>query len=153
MGNFTSMHIEENLLQNQELMNEITAIKIERDIQMRSQLREREVALEIAKQRELFFWYGAFYLTAVTWSALGYRYKRNVSVFAPLIPLSFLMAYQTDLAYGTKLHRIIVEAEHILQFEPEIVQLPLKVPTAASLDLRRAEIRDHQKLHPAIPPK
>ncbi|XP_044762991.1 plasminogen receptor (KT) [Coccinella septempunctata] len=153
MGNFFTVDMEENLLQNQDLINEITAIKIERDIQMRSQLREREVALEIAKQRELFFWYGAFYLTAATWSALGFRYKRKVSVFAPLIPLSFLMAYQTDLAYGTKLHRIIVEAERILQFEPEIVQLPLKVPTAASLDLRRAEIRDQKKLHPSVTPK
>ncbi|KAL3271689.1 hypothetical protein HHI36_022162 [Cryptolaemus montrouzieri] len=152
MGNYFASNLEESCKRNQDFINEMNTVKIERQIQMRNQMREREVALEIAKQRELFFWYGSFYITAFFWTAISYRYKKKASVFSPLVPLTFLMAYQTDLAYGSKLHRILVEAEHILQFEPEIVQLPLGVPTAASLDLGRAESGDQKKLHPLLPP-
>lgn len=34
---------------------------------MRNQMREREVAMEIAKARELFYWFGAFYLTSASY--------------------------------------------------------------------------------------
>ncbi|KAJ8951447.1 hypothetical protein NQ318_006876 [Aromia moschata] len=122
----------------------MNTIKIERQLQMRNQMREREVALEIAKSRELFFWYSAFYLTSVAWVITSYRYKRKPIYFAPLVPLSFVLAYQADLAYGNKLHRIIVEAEHILQFESDLLALPLGVPTASSIDLKRQQ-NDEQK--------
>ncbi|KAK9892409.1 hypothetical protein WA026_019860 [Henosepilachna vigintioctopunctata] len=152
MGNYFTLNMEENIKHNQDFITEMNTIKIERQIHMRNKMREREFALEIAKQRELFFWYGSFYLTAITWAVIGYKFKKNLSVFKPLVPLTFIMAYQTDLAYGSKLHRILVEAEHILQFEPELVQIPLGVPTAASLDLGRVESEDQKKYHPLLPP-
>lgn len=34
---------------------------------MRNQMRERDVAMEIAKSRELFYWIGAFYLTSASY--------------------------------------------------------------------------------------
>lgn len=34
---------------------------------MRNQMREREVAMEIARARELFYWFGAFYVTSATY--------------------------------------------------------------------------------------
>lgn len=40
--------------------------QIERHIHMQNQMRERYFALEIAKERELFYWFGAFYLLSVT---------------------------------------------------------------------------------------
>lgn len=61
-------------------------------------------------------------------------------MFTPLIPLSFIMAYQADLAYGNKLQRIrgndnekcytlplyifLVEAEKIMQYEQKLLVLP-----------------------------
>ncbi|KAJ8926819.1 hypothetical protein NQ314_020667 [Rhamnusium bicolor] len=151
MGNSFTINMEENFKKNQEFITEMNTIKIERQLQMRNQMRERQVALEIAKSRELFFWYGAFYLTSVAWAITSYRYKRKSIYLAPLLPLTFVVAYQADLAYGNKLHRIIVEAEHILQFESDLLTLPLGVPTASSIDLKRLQNDEQKKLHPVLP--
>ncbi|XP_018578237.1 plasminogen receptor (KT) [Anoplophora glabripennis] len=151
MGNTFTINMEENFRRNQEFITEMNTIKIERQLQMRNQMREREVALQIAKSRELFFWYGAFYLTSVAWALTSYRYKRKPIYLASLVPLTFVVAYQADLAYGNKLHRIIVEAEHILQFENDLLALPLGVPTASSIDLKRLQNDEQKKLHPVLP--
>ena len=39
------------------------------------------------------------------------------------------MAYQADLAYGTKVNRIKTEAENILMFERDLIESPLGLPT------------------------
>ncbi|KAL1493250.1 hypothetical protein ABEB36_011339 [Hypothenemus hampei] len=114
---------------------------------MRNQMRERQVALELARQRELFYWLGAFYFTSVIGALSSYRYKRNSSILTPLVPLTFIFAYQADLAYGNKLHRILIEAEHIMQFEPHLLQLPLDVPTPASIDLKRIQNDENKRSH------
>lgn len=44
---------------------------MERLIEMHSQLKKRERALEISKARELFYWFGAFYNVSVV--GLMYR--------------------------------------------------------------------------------
>nr|XP_023021382.1 plasminogen receptor (KT)-like [Leptinotarsa decemlineata] len=152
MGNSFTINMEENFRRNQEFITEMNTIKIERQLQMRNQMRERQVALEIAKSRELFYWYGAFYLTSIAWAVTCYRFKRKPVFLTPLVPLTFVITYQADLAYGNKLQRIIVEAENILQFESEILALPLGVPTASSIDLKRLENDKHKKLHPVLPP-
>ncbi|CAH1153673.1 unnamed protein product [Phaedon cochleariae] len=152
MGNNFTINMEENFKKNQEFITEMNTIKIERQLQMENIMRERKIALEIAKSRELFFWYGAFYLTSVTWAVTSYRYKRNPLFLLPIVPLSFIIAYQADLSYGNKLHRVIMEAEHILQFESDLLSLPLGVPTASSIDLKRFENDEQKKLHPVLPP-
>lgn len=68
-----------------------------------------------------------------------------------MVPLTFIMAYQADLAYGNKLHRILIEAEHIMQFEQDLLALPLGVPSAASIDVGRMEKDEQKKLHPLLP--
>ncbi|XP_019868642.1 plasminogen receptor (KT) [Aethina tumida] len=152
MGN--TINMEENFRKNQDFITEMNTIKIERQLQMRNQMREREVALEIAKNRELFYWYGSFYLTSIAWVTSNLRhFKRKSFAISSLIPLTFIMAYQADLAYGNKLHRILVEAEHIMQFEEDLLNLPLGVPTAASVDLKRLQNDEQKKLHPLLPQK
>lgn len=44
----------------------------------------------------------------------------------------------------------LVEAEHILQFENDVLQLPLGVPTASALDQKRLENDENKKLHPIV---
>lgn len=39
-------------------------------------------------------------------SNCSYRRRRNLNTLAPLVPFTFVMAYQADLAYGNKRHRI-----------------------------------------------
>lgn len=79
---------------------------MERWIQMHYQIKEREQALEIAKNRELFYWLGGFYLTAVFGSISLYQRSRRPITFLPMVPLTFVMGYYADLAYGSKIHRI-----------------------------------------------
>ncbi|XP_008199052.1 plasminogen receptor (KT) isoform X2 [Tribolium castaneum] len=139
MGNYFTVNMEENFKRNQDFITEMNTIKIERQVQIRKQMRDRLVALEIAKARELFFCYRSL------------PYKRKLISLLPMVPLTFVVAYQADLAYGNKIHRILVEAEHIMQFEQELLALPLGIPTAASIDLGRMQKDESKKLHPLLP--
>ncbi|KAJ3640142.1 hypothetical protein Zmor_003458 [Zophobas morio] len=151
MGNYFTVNMEENFKRNQDFITEMNTIKIERQIQLRKQLRDRMVALEIAKSRELFYWFGSFYLISLVGSIAAYSRKQRLVTLLPLVPLTFVTAYQADLAYGNKIHRILVEAEHIMQFEQELLGLPLGIPTAASIDLGRLQKDEQKKLHPLLP--
>lgn len=99
---------------------------MDRWIQMHYQIKERELALEISRSRELFFWLGSFYTVTLmgivsrykscewqhhkNWTnksfSFRYRTTRRSGVLAPVVPLSFVLAYYADLAYGSKVHRI-----------------------------------------------
>ncbi|KAH1023151.1 plasminogen receptor (KT) [Dendroctonus ponderosae] len=152
MGNNFTINMEENFKKNQDFITEMNNIKIERQLQMRNQMRERQVALEIAKQRELFYWVGAFYVASALGTLACYRYMRKPTILIPLVPLTFILSYQADFAYGNKHHRILVEAEHIMQFEAHLLELPLGVPTPASIDLKRMQNDEQKRLHPHLPP-
>ena len=73
---------------------------------MQNQMRERMAAMQIAKNRELLNWFGSFYLLTAAGMLTGYKKSRRPGILVPLVPLSFIFAYQIDLAYGNKLHRI-----------------------------------------------
>ena len=84
---------------------------MERYIQLHYQIKTREKALEIAKNRELFFWITGFYIVAFSWITSRFRRLQRTTILAPLVPLTFVFAYYADLAYGSKIHRITQEAE------------------------------------------
>jgi hypothetical protein len=72
---------------------------------MQNLMRERMMAMQIARARELFYWFGSFYaLTLVAGVAAIMR--GNHKPVIPLVPLTFVLGYQADLAYGNKIHRI-----------------------------------------------
>jgi hypothetical protein len=52
---------------------------------------------------------------------------------------------QYDLAYGTKLARIKSEAENILMFETDVVEMPAGLPTVSSLDMGRLKMAEEAK--------
>ena len=79
---------------------------MERWIQMNYQIKEREKALELATKRELFYWMAGFYSTAIYGCVSYYRNIRQKAALLPLVPLTFVMGYYADLAYGNKTHRI-----------------------------------------------
>nr|CAD7198582.1 unnamed protein product [Timema douglasi] len=81
-----------------------------------------------------------------------FRRTRKPGVLAPLLPLSFIGGYQADMAYGNKLHRIRGEAENIMQFEMDLLELPCGLPSASSIDQARLDNDEKKKLHPAVPP-
>ncbi len=53
--------MDENLQKNQQFMEEMQRVTIERNIQMQNQMRERMIALQIARSREMFTWLATFY--------------------------------------------------------------------------------------------
>ncbi|XP_077303032.1 plasminogen receptor (KT) [Arctopsyche grandis] len=149
MGISHSTSMEENFKKNQDFIQSISKIKMERHIQMMYQLRERSLAMEIAKQREMCNWITAFTVVATIGLFTGFRRTKRPYLLAPMLPLTFFTAYQIDCAYGTKIYRIQQEAENIMQFEPEILELPCGLPTASSIDQARLDVEEKIKLHPS----
>lgn len=39
-------------------------LQVERQIQMQNQMRERVMAMQVARARELLYWFGSFYVLA-----------------------------------------------------------------------------------------
>lgn len=77
---------------------------------------------------------------------------KKPSMMAPLLPLTFIVGYQGDLAYGTKMNRIKSEAENILMFEQDVIESPLGLPTISSLDVGRLQQAEQSKYHSITKP-
>jgi len=139
--------MDENMAKQQQFMLEMNRMTLERQIQMQNQMRERMMATQIARAREMFVWWGSFYgLTATGLIATFTRTKKPAAII-PLVPLSFIVGYQADLAYGTKLNRIKSEAENILEYERDLIEMPSGLPSLASIDAARIQLQDEQKYH------
>ena len=100
------------------------------------QMRERQMAMSIARSRELFQWQAA--MAGVVSPLLMLRAsKGNPAFLAPLIPICFVLGYSYDMCYGSKMDRIRTEAERILSTPEDhdrFVLLPLGEPTIAAID-------------------
>lgn len=105
-------------------------------------MHQRLFALKIAHARELFFWIAAFYVSSSAALLTGYRKTKRPLFLAPILPMTFILAYQGDLAYGSKLVRIKGEAENIMSFEKELLELPHNVPTVGGIDEAREKAKD-----------
>ncbi|XP_034239829.1 plasminogen receptor (KT) [Thrips palmi] len=151
MGSVVSRTMEDGMSKNREFVKELNTIMVERQLHSQNQMRERLMAMQIARARELLNWIAVFYAVSVTTLSMSYRRTRKPGFLMPIIPLSFILAYQADLSYGTKLHRIRAEAEHIMTHESENLFLPCGVPTVSSIDLARQVESERQKLHPHMP--
>ena len=64
MGMIMGKAMDENLQKNQDFMQEMQRVTMERQIQMQNEMRERMMAQQIAKSREMFTWLSTFYLVA-----------------------------------------------------------------------------------------
>lgn len=62
--------------------------------------------------------------------------------------MTFIYGYLTDLAYGSKVHRIHAEAEMILEHEKELVSFPCGFPTLSEIDASRIEVDEERRMHP-----
>ncbi|XP_066990711.1 plasminogen receptor (KT) isoform X1 [Macrobrachium rosenbergii] len=146
MGNVNKA-MNEATRKNQEFMLETQRIQLERQIHMQNEMREKMMSMQIARSRELLYWFGTFYIVAGIGMIAGFRRTRKPGTLVPLLPLSFLLAYQADLAYGSKLNRIKMEAENILLFERDLVSIPMGVPTPSSIDEARERQEESKRLN------
>lgn len=107
---------------------------IARQLEMQQAMRERMVATQLAFARDQFMFFGSFWaLAAVGLPILAIK-KRSIGFIIPLVPLTFVAAYQADMAYGSKMERVIAEADRIIANEPELLALPGGPLTLDELD-------------------
>ncbi|KAL4236951.1 hypothetical protein ACF0H5_005337 [Mactra antiquata] len=137
MGSVVGKTMEENFKKQQAFMQQSQEEMLERQIQMQNQMRERQAAMMIARSRDMFQWWSAFYVTVAFFGLVGAAKKKNPTPLAPLIPFSFIVGYQYDLAYGDKMQRCREEAERVMSEESSYIQLPKGLPTIGSIDAAR----------------
>uniref|UniRef100_L7M5M8 Uncharacterized protein n=1 Tax=Rhipicephalus pulchellus TaxID=72859 RepID=L7M5M8_RHIPC len=138
MGLKWSQPVDNTFEQQLEMQNH----QLERQIYMRYLMHQRLLALQIAFSRELFYWIAAFYVPSSVALFVGYRRTKRPLMLAPILPMTFILAYQGDLAYGSKHARIKGEAENIMSFEKELLELPHNVPTVGGIDEAREKAKD-----------
>jgi hypothetical protein len=78
--------------------------------------------------------YGAFYALAVVGLGAAALIGGKRAAVVPLVPMSFAMAYQYDMAYSTKMDRIIAEADSILLHERHLLMMPGGPLTLGAID-------------------
>ncbi|XP_008046446.1 plasminogen receptor (KT) isoform X2 [Carlito syrichta] len=117
----------------------VVVIKLERQLTMQNEMRERQMAMQIAWSREFLKYFGTFFgITAISLTA-GAIKRKKPALLLPIVPLSFIFTYQYDLGYGTLLERMKGEAEEILEAEKNMLQLPKGMITFESLEKTRRE--------------
>jgi hypothetical protein len=89
--------------------------------------REVQMSIQIAQTRDMLQWGAGVWLTILTGSTIA-TVKQGAFPKPAAIPLFFggvVLANMTDMAYGTKLKRVVQEAEYIREHEREML-IPLK---------------------------
>lgn len=137
MGFLLSKSMDANFKKQQEFMLHNARLQMERQILMQNQMRERQMAMQIAWSREFLNYFGSFFTVATLGLTVGAIKRRKPFLLAPTIPLGFILAYQMDSAYGTLVYRIRGEAENIMASENDRLGLPHGTPSFDSIEKAR----------------
>ncbi|XP_029371010.1 plasminogen receptor (KT) [Echeneis naucrates] len=137
MGFLLSKSMDANFKKQQEFMLHNARLQMERQIQMQNQMRERQMAMQIAWSREFLKYFGTFFAVTTLGLTAGAIKRKNPALLAPIVPLGFIFSYQMDSAYGTLVHRMRGEAECIMASEHDRLDLPLGTPTFDSIEKAR----------------
>lgn len=137
MGSILGRAMNENMKAQQDFMIATQRMQLERQLMMQNALREQQMAVQIARGRDLFHWWASFYTIASVGCFAGFIKRKSGVALVPLVPLTFIIGYLYDMAYGSKMARIRGEAENILLTESYLIDLPQSLPTVDDLDKRR----------------
>lgn len=117
-------------------------LQLERQLTMQNEMRERQMAMQIAWSREFLKYFGTFFGLATVSLTTGAIKRKKPAFLIPIVPLSFIFTYQYDLGYGTLLQRMKREAEDILETEKAKLEMPKGMITFESLEnIRREQSR------------
>uniref|UniRef100_A0A8C5K9P9 Plasminogen receptor, C-terminal lysine transmembrane protein n=1 Tax=Jaculus jaculus TaxID=51337 RepID=A0A8C5K9P9_JACJA len=139
MGFVFSKSMNENMKIQQEFMLMNARLQLERQLVMQNDMRERQMAMQIAWSREVLKYFGIFFSITTVFLTAGAMKRKKPAFLFPIVPLSFILTYQYDLGYGTLLQRMKDEAEDILETEKNKLQLPKGMITFESLEKARRE--------------
>ncbi|KAG3287192.1 Hypothetical predicted protein [Marmota monax] len=139
MGFIFSKSMNENMKNQQEFMLTHARLQLERQLTLQNEMRERQMAMQVAWSREFLKYFGTFYGISTIFLTAGAIKQKKPAFLFPIVPLSFVFIYQYDLGYGTLLQRMKGEAEDILETEKSMLQLPKGMITFESLEKARRE--------------
>lgn len=139
MGFIFSKSMNENMKNQKEFMIMQGQLQLERQLTMQNEMRERQMAMQIAWSREFLKYFGTFFGIATISLTSGAIKRKKPVLLIPIVPLSFIFTYQYDLGYGTLLQRMKREAEDILETEKAKLELPKGMITFESLEKVRRE--------------
>lgn len=137
MGFLLSKSMDANFKKQQEFMLHNARLQMERQILMQNQMRERQMAMQIAWSREFLKYFGTFFTVATVGFTVGAIKRKKPILLAPIFPLGFILAFQMDSAYGTLIYRMRGEAESIMTSEHARLDLPHGNPTFDSIEKAR----------------
>ncbi|XP_018425764.1 PREDICTED: plasminogen receptor (KT) [Nanorana parkeri] len=137
MGSFFSRSMDQNLKKQQEFMLLNSQLQLERQILMQNQMREKQMAMQIAWSREFLKYYGTFFSLAALGLTSGAIRGKKPALFIPVVPLGFVFAYQYDMGYGTLIRRMKGSAEDIIENENHLLELPQGLPSFESIEKAR----------------
>lgn len=66
-----------------------------------------------------------------------YVKTKHPAVWFPLLPLSFVVGYQADMAWGNKMDRVIAEADRIVAKEQHLLEMPGPALSVSLIDQER----------------
>ncbi|GFN77256.1 plasminogen receptor (kt)-like [Plakobranchus ocellatus] len=144
MGSYFSKTMDENLKKQQEFMLKSQQLQMERQLALQNEMRERQMAMMIAKSRDFFWYWLAFDSLVSTGLVVGALKRKKYGLLLPLIPLSFITTYQWDLSYGPKIERIREMADRIIDEESSLLDLPHGLPTFSSVEAARLKEKKNE---------
>ncbi|CAG5126060.1 unnamed protein product [Candidula unifasciata] len=144
MGLSLGKTMDDNLKKQQEFTLKAQQLQLERQLAMQNEMRERQMAVMIARSRDLFWYWIAFDALTSTGLVLGALRRHRFGLLLPLIPLNFVAAYQWDMAYGPKLERIREMADRIIDEEHHLLDLPHGLPTFSSIEAARLDSKKYE---------
>ena len=65
MGSYLGKQMSAQMEKQKEFMVENSALMTKRQLQMQNEMRERQMAIQISRSRELFTWLASFYVFAL----------------------------------------------------------------------------------------
>lgn len=86
--------------------------------------RQTQLAVQIAMSRQTFKYFSGFYYTVATICTLAFIKTKNPKVLIPLIPFSFVYAFQYDMCYGNMMERAMKQADTLIVENPYKFYLP-----------------------------
>lgn len=137
MGFLLSKSMDANFKKQQEFMLHNARLQMERQLMMQNQMRERQMAMQIAWSREFLKYFSSFFAVATLGLTAGAIKRKKPALLAPILPLGFALAFQMDSAYGTLIYRMRGEAESIMASERDRLDLPQGMPTFESIEKAR----------------
>ncbi|XP_076614952.1 plasminogen receptor (KT) [Chaetodon auriga] len=137
MGFLLSKSMDANFRKQQEFMLLNARLQMERQILMQNQMRERQMAMQVAWSREFLKYFGSFFTLATVGLTVSAVKRKKPVLLAPILPLSFILAFHMDSAYGTLIYRMRGEAESIMASEHDRLDLPHGIPTFDSIEKAR----------------